>query len=73
MDEATKADRVKVLEALCERLHADFVEANRGIPERVLWESKEKDGTMSGFTGNYIRITRPYDARLSGTITNVII
>ena len=73
VDEATKAERVKVLEALCERLHADFVEANRGIRERVLWESKEKDGTMSGFTGNYIKITRPYEAGLSGKITEVTI
>ena len=71
--ETVKAERVKVLEALCERLHADFVEANRGIHERVLWESKEKDGNMSGFTGNYIRITRPYDPALSGTITEVTI
>ena len=73
VDEATKAARVKVLEALCEQLHADFIAQNRGIHERVLWESKEKDGTMSGFTGNYIRVTRPYDARLSGTITEVTI
>ena len=73
VDEATKAERVKVLEALCERLHADFVEANRGIRERVLWESKEKDGTMSGFTGNYIKVTRPYDPALSGKITDVTI
>ncbi len=71
--ETVKAERVKVLEALCERLHADFVEANRGIHERVLWESKEKDGNMSGFTGNYIRMTRPYDPALSGTITEVTI
>ena len=73
VDEATKAERVKVLETLCERLHGEFVEANRGIRERVLWESKEKDGTMSGFTGNYIKITRPYDPALSGTVTEVII
>ena len=73
VDEATKAERVKVLETLCERLHGEFVEANRGIRERVLWESKEKDGTMSGFTGNYIKVTRPYDPALSGTVTEVII
>ena len=71
--EAVKAERVKVLEALCERLHDEFIEANRGIREKVLWESKEKDGTMSGFTGNYIRITRPYDPALSGTITEITI
>ncbi len=71
--EAVKAERVKILEDLCERLHAEFIEANRGIREKVLWESKEKDGTMSGFTGNYIRITRPYEAALSGKITDVTI
>jgi threonylcarbamoyladenosine tRNA methylthiotransferase MtaB len=71
--EAVKAERVKILEDLCERLHAEFIEANRGIREKVLWESKEKDGTMSGFTGNYIRITRPYDSALSGKITDVTI
>ena len=71
--EAVKAERVKVLEALCDRLHAEFVEANRGLNERVLWESKEKDGTMSGFTGNYIKLTRPYDPALSGTVTEVVI
>ena len=69
--EPVKAERVKILEALCERLHAEFVEANRGIRERVLWESKEKDGTMAGFTGNYIRVTRPYEPGLSGQITEI--
>ncbi|MBQ3723503.1 MAG: tRNA (N(6)-L-threonylcarbamoyladenosine(37)-C(2))-methylthiotransferase MtaB [Bacteroidales bacterium] len=71
--EAVKDERVKVLEALCDRLHAEFVEANRGICERVLWESKEKDSTMSGFTGNYIKVSRPYDPALSGTVTEVIL
>ncbi|MBR1576763.1 MAG: tRNA (N(6)-L-threonylcarbamoyladenosine(37)-C(2))-methylthiotransferase MtaB [Bacteroidales bacterium] len=71
--ETVKAERVKALEALCDRLHADFIASNRGLTERVLWESKEKDGTMSGFTGNYIKVTRPYEAGLSGTITEVTI
>ena len=71
--EPVKAERVKILEALCDRLHASFIEANRGIRERVLWESKEKDGTMSGFTGNYIKVTRPYEPGLSGQITEVTI
>jgi len=73
VSEAVKADRVKVMEELCERLHAEFVEANRGIREQVLFESKERGGTMSGFTGNYIRITRPYDPELVGKISEVTI
>ena len=71
--ESIKAERVARLEELCARLHAEFMEANRGIREQVLFESKEKDGTMSGYTGNYIRITRPYDAALVGKLTEVTI
>ena len=71
--EQVKAERVARLEALCERLHSEFTEANRGIREKVLFESKEKDGSMSGYTGNYIRITRPYDEALVGRLTEVII
>ena len=73
VSEETKAERVKSLEELCTELHTGFVESNRGIRERVLWESKEKDGTMSGYTGNYIRVSRPYDKSLVGRISEVII
>ena len=71
--EGVKAERVAKLEELCGRLHAEFVESNRGIRENVIFESKEKDGMMSGYTGNYIRITRPYDASLVGVLTEVTI
>ena len=71
--EAVKHERVLELEGLCKRLHAAFVEENRGIRERVLFESKEKDGNMSGYTGNYIRIVRPYDEALVGRLTDIII
>ena len=71
--EQVKAERVKKLEELCNRLHNEFVEQNRGIAEKVLFESKEKDGSMGGYTGNYIRITRPYDPALVGVLTDIII
>ena len=38
VDEAAKKKRVEVLEQLSSRLHAEFVEANRGVHERVLFE-----------------------------------
>lgn len=68
-----KDRRVALLEDLCASLHAEFVEENRGIREKVLFESKEKDGAMGGYTGNYIRITRPYDPALAGQLADVII
>ena len=71
--ERVKHERVLALEELCARLHDDFVGQNRGIRERVLFESKEKDGNMSGYTGNYIRIVRPYDEALVGRLTDIVI
>ena len=68
-----KDRRVALLEDLCSTLHAEFVQQNRGIRETVLFESKEKDGTMGGYTGNYIRITRPYDPALAGQLAEIII
>lgn len=71
--EATKHERVLRLEELCDRLHGEFVEANRGTAGRVLFESKDKNGMMSGYTGNYIRIQRPYDPSMVGRLTDIVI
>lgn len=68
-----KTSRVAELEELCARLHADFVERNRGIKEKVLFESTDRKGMMEGYTGNYIRIERPYDPTLVGKLTDVTI
>lgn len=71
--EAVKKERVAALEELCSRLHSEFVEANRGVRERVLWESTDRNGIIEGYTGNYIRIRRPWEPSLCGQITDVII
>jgi MiaB-like tRNA modifying enzyme len=71
--ESVKKERVATLEALCEQLHSEFVQANRGIRERVLFESTDRQGFMEGYTGNYIRIRRPFDAALCGKIVDVTI
>ena len=73
VDEATKKHRVAVLEVLCRSLHEDFRKQNRGIRERVLFESTVHDGMMEGYTGNYIRITRPYDPALVGQLVDIVI
>ena len=70
---AVKAGRVKRLEALSDRLHAAFIEANRGVRERVLWESTEHDGLMSGYSGNYIRVSRPYDPAAVNTLSDIVL
>ena len=68
-----KTERAARLEALCEELHSEFVERCKGMGATVLWESREKDGTMGGYTGNYIRITRPFDPARVNTLETIII
>lgn len=71
VSEEEKKSRVAVLEELCTRLHEEFVEQNRGVAEKVLFESACKDGMMEGYTGNYIRVRRPYDKSLVNTIVDI--
>ena len=71
VQDSLKTERVAKLEALCEKLHSEFVEANKGLKETVLWESSVKDGIMGGYTGNYIRVERPYDPARVNTLEEV--
>ena len=71
--DAVKTERVERLEALCGGLHTAFVEKNRGRRSQVLWESDEKDGMMGGYTGNYIRVERPYDPVLVNMVEDITI
>ena len=71
--EAEKHRRVAVVEELCARLHSEFLEANRGVREKVLFESTDRDGFMEGYTGNYIRVSRPFDPSLVGQLVEVVL
>ncbi len=71
--EAEKHRRVAVVEELCARLHAEFIDANRGVREKVLFESTDRDGLMEGYTGNYIRVSRPFDPSLVGQLVEVVL
>ena len=73
VQDCVKTKRVQMLEALCAELHQEFMEANKGVAEQVLFESTDKNGMMEGYTGNYIRICRPYDPDLIGKIIDIII
>ena len=73
VQDSVKTERVARLEALSDDLHAAFVAANKGLPERVLWESSVKGGMMFGYTGNYIRVEKPYDPTLVNTLEDIVI
>ena len=71
--ESVKKERVDALEALCSKLHDEFVRSCKGQRAEVLWESARKDGMMGGYTGNYIRVERPWDASRVNTLEEVVL
>ncbi len=73
VQDCVKTKRVQMLEELCMKLHNEFNEANKGVAEKVLFESTDRKGMMEGYTGNYIRVSRPYDPEMIGRIIDVII
>ena len=73
VQDCKKTLRVQMLEELSAQLHAEFLESNKGVAEQVLFESTDRKGMMEGYTGNYIRISSPFDPALIGKIVDVII
>ena len=73
VQDCVKTKRVQMLEDLCVKLHQEFIEANKGVSEKVLFESTARKGMMEGYTGNYIRVSREFDPELIGKIVEVTI
>ncbi|MGM9738383.1 MAG: tRNA (N(6)-L-threonylcarbamoyladenosine(37)-C(2))-methylthiotransferase MtaB [Candidatus Cryptobacteroides sp.] len=73
VQDCVKTKRVEMLENLCAELHSEFIRANAGVREKVLFEDDCNDGMMGGYTGNYIRVERPWDPELAGKIVEVVL
>ena len=73
VQDSVKTERVKKLEELSDELNRAFIEENKGVTEKVLWESKDHNGLLTGYTGNYIRVERPYEEGKIGTIEEIVL
>lgn len=73
VQDAVKTRRVERLEGLCDELHRDFIDAHKGLKAKVLFESTDRKGNMSGYTENYISVVRPYERAKVGCIEEVIL
>lgn len=71
VQDCVKTKRVEMLEGLCRSLNEEFIESQKGVKEKVLFEESCTDGKMSGYTGNYIRVERNWDESLAGKIVEV--
>lgn len=63
--------RSDVLHVLSDEKTKIFYKAQMGKTAQVLWEGRHNGENMVGFTGNYIRVERPYDKNLVNTIQPV--
>lgn len=71
VQDSIKTRRVQALEELSAKLHSEFIAANKGLKSKVLFESTDRNGMMSGYTENYIRIERPFDPSAINRIREV--
>ncbi|MDO5615457.1 MAG: tRNA (N(6)-L-threonylcarbamoyladenosine(37)-C(2))-methylthiotransferase MtaB [Cruoricaptor ignavus] len=60
--------RNKMLRILSEKKKMAFYQTQLGKTLPVLWEHENKNGLMYGFTENYIRVQKPFDANFINEI-----
>lgn len=70
VQDSVKTTRCAALEELSARLHTEFLEANRGLGSKVLYE-EYSGGNVSGWSENYIRVVRPGSPSDVNTIENI--
>jgi threonylcarbamoyladenosine tRNA methylthiotransferase MtaB len=66
-----RKERNQRLRLLSEKKRNLFYRSHIGSQRRVLWEAKEKDGMMQGYTENYIRLHRRYEAQMINQLEQV--
>lgn len=65
----TRHERNKILRSLSYRKMRYFTGQHMGQTREVLFESRNKEGMMEGYTDNYIKIAAPYREELVNTVT----
>lgn len=63
--------RNKMLRILSKKKELAHYEDHLGTRRTVLWEDTDNDGTMYGYTDNYIRMETDYDEQKTNTIEEV--
>lgn len=66
---AERRERSKELQKLSLEKKIKFYEKNCGNKEKILWEADNENGMMFGFSGNYIRVARPFEEKYINQIT----
>ena len=65
--------RTNQLRMLSEKKKRAFYQAFTQSERTVLWEGVDEEGRMMGYTDNYIRLSKPFDAAQVNTLESVVI
>lgn len=68
---AERKRRSDILHRLSEQKTKAFYESNVGRELSVLWESRNAEGQMAGFTENYVRVSAPYEPNRVNTFQTI--
>lgn len=66
-----RRDRTRRLRILSEKKRGQFAAAHEGEVRPVLFESRQMEGMIEGYTDNYIRVGVPFHPALAGKIVEV--
>ncbi len=66
----TRHERTKILRSLSYKKMQHFIASQNGKTRSVLFESRNKDRMMDGYTDNYIKITTPYKEEWTNEIVD---
>jgi threonylcarbamoyladenosine tRNA methylthiotransferase MtaB len=68
---SVRKERSKMLHILSDKKKRAFYEDNAGSLRTVLFEAEEDNGSMYGFTENYIKVKSPFNENLVNTFQKV--
>ena len=68
-----RRERTKQLRILSTKLQRAFYERHAGTARPVLFEHEDHDGTMLGFTDNYVRVSMPFNPSAVNNVIPVVI
>ncbi len=68
---SVRQERNKILRLISEKKKRAFYESQINLHRPVLWEAQEEEGSMSGFTDNYVRVKTNFRGDLINTTCNV--
>ena len=72
VDKSVRAERAHIMGDICRQCERDFLKAQCGKTEKVLFET-ESDGYWEGYTGNYTRVKLKSAGDLEGKILPVVL